>query len=232
MLHSFAASPGIFWQKSPNDMRVLKYLGFALLVLAIVLLLLYRFWFLRLPDREVPQDTTVFVSPANGVIGAVQPWNGDTTVIEKGLRKAVIEFTGFVGDSGHLVSIIMNVHNVHYQRAPIGCTLIAEEYMPGRFNNAVQQANRYDIRFENERNSLLFETANGIRFKVIQIAGLLARRIEDYVEPGQTLQQGEVIGLIKLGSQVTLVLPAQVQIEVQPGQVVIDGETVIARLAD
>ena len=170
----------------------------------------------------------MFVSPANGIVSSIQTWNGDTAVIEKELRKAVMTFTGDVADSGYIVSIIMNVNNVHYQRAPVNSKVVRKMYTPGLFRNAVKKVNRYGIRFENENNEILLETMNGTRFKVIQIAGFLARRIEDYVEPGQVLKQGEVIGLIKLGSQVTLVFPSNVKILVKEDALVTDGETIIA----
>lgn len=207
------------------------YLRYPLIIIAVIaagMLLFYKFWFLRLPDRDVPNAPSSFVSPANGVISAVQPWSKDTVLIEKEFRKAVMAFTESVGDHGHLVSIMMNLQNVHYQRAPINSKLIDEYYQPGRFNNATVMSNRYGIRFENEYNSMLFETEKGTRYKVIQIAGFLARRIVSYLDPGQTAKQGEVIGLIKMGSQVTLVFPGDVAIKVKEGDHVVDGETIVA----
>ncbi|MCC6723228.1 MAG: phosphatidylserine decarboxylase, partial [Saprospiraceae bacterium] len=107
---------------------------------------------------------------------------------------------------------------------------ISNNYVKGQFNNALVQTNRFGLRLENERNDMLFEASNGLKYKVVQVAGLLARRIEDYVEPQQAVKAGEVIGLIKLGSQVGLVLPEGTTPNVALGQTVIDGETVIAKL--
>ncbi len=197
-------------------------------VLTATLLLAYRFWFLRMPERRIPHRDNVFVSPANGTIAGIQTWSGDTAIIEKDLRAAVAAFTGSVGDSGYIVSIVMRLSNVHYQRAPIKCKLLQKSYLAGTFDNATHKVNEYGVRFGNESNQLLFETAHGTRFKVIQIAGRLARKIVDYTVPGQTLQQGDIIGLIRLGSQVTLILPANVKLRVQEGDRVIDGETIIA----
>jgi len=103
-------------------------------------------------------------------------------------------------------------------------------YTSGQFNNALIQKNPYGFRVENERNILFFQTPEGLKYKVVQIAEFLARRIEDYVEPNQTVQQGEVIGLIKLGSQVALILPDEVQPMVKADDRVVDGETVLATI--
>ncbi len=200
----------------------------AVLLFALVLFGYYRLWFLRQPDRAIPQDAGIFVSPANGVVSAVAKWYQDSLEIDKGWGRVAL-LTGEVADSGWIVSIHMDVTNVHYQRAPADAVLVAERYQPGKFLNALRNTNRFGFRPENEHNALLFMTADSLRFSVVQIAGLLARRIEDYLEPGQQVRRGEVIGLIRLGSQVSLILPMNVQPAVVPGQKVVDGETIIAR---
>ncbi len=199
-----------------------------LVLLALVLLGYYRLWFLRQPERTIPQQAGIFISPANGVVSAVAKWYQDTLETEKGWGRVAL-LTGEVADSGWIVSIHMDVTNVHYQRAPADAVLVAERYQPGKFLNALRHTNRFGFRPENEHNALLFMTPDSLRFSVVQIAGLLARRIEDYVAPGQQVQRGEVIGLIKLGSQVSLILPMSITPAVEPGQKVVDGETVIAR---
>jgi phosphatidylserine decarboxylase len=203
------------------------FIGFAILVLAC--LGYYQFWFLRQPDRHIPNDTTAFISPANGKVAAVVHWTKDSLAWEKDAGVVQV-MTSDVDSSGWLIAIEMDVTNVHYQRAPYPCRFIQNNYVEGRFNNALIQTNRFGLRLENERNDLLFEAANGMRFKVVQVAGLLARRIVDYVEPGQELKAGEVVGLIKLGSQVGLILPEGTQPNVTVGQTVVDGETIIAKL--
>ena len=137
-----------------------------------------------------------------------------------------------LSSSGWLIAIEMDVTNVHYQRAPISSKLIDETYTEGKFNNALIQTNAFGFRLENERNTLVFETPAGLKYKVVQVAGLLARRIVDYVEPNQTVKQGEVIGLIKLGSQVALILPEGVQPAVRVGETVVDGETVVGKIEE
>ena len=190
----------------------------------------YQLWFLRQPERNVPVDPSVFVSPANGKVAAVVHWYSDSLAWEKDAGVVQV-LTKEIGPEGYLIAIEMDVTNVHYQRAPAAGRLIGGSYTEGKFNNALIMANRFGLRLENERNDLLFEMKNGPRYKVVQVAGLLARRIVDYVEPGQSVEQGEVIGLIKLGSQVGLVFPIGAEPLVKAGDTVVDGETVLARLA-
>jgi phosphatidylserine decarboxylase len=77
---------------------------------------------------------------------------------------------------------------------------------------------------------MLFEREDGIRFRVIQIAGFLVRRIVSYIEPGDEVEQGEIIGLIKFGSQVTIIFDKNVEVLVKEGDKVIDGETILGKL--
>ena len=213
-----------------NKLRIFfKYLLIALAILVVGMIAYYQFWFLRLPERNVPNDQTAFISPANGLVAAVVHWSADSLAWDKDAGVVQV-MTSDVDSSGWLIAIEMDVTNVHYQRAPMAGRFLQNNYVEGRFNNALIQTNRFGLRLENERNDLLFETETGLRYKVVQVAGLLARRIEDFVEPGQNLAAGEVIGLIKLGSQVGLILPENAIPSVKPGQKVIDGETIVAKL--
>ncbi len=208
--------------------KILRNLSLAFLIFVLGSLAYYRFWFLRLPDRAVPTEPNAIVSPANGEIVAIIHWTKDSLAWEKDAGVVQV-MTSDVDSSGWLIAIEMDVTNVHYQRAPLASRFIKNDYVEGRFNNALVQTNRFGLRLENERNDLLFETPDGMKYKVLQVAGLLARRIEDFVEPDQQLKAGEVIGLIKMGSQVGLVLPESAVPNVQLGQTVVDGETVIAK---
>jgi phosphatidylserine decarboxylase len=96
-----------------------------------------------------------------------------------------------------MVSIMMTPLNVHYQRASSSATLIEQTYVSGKKRNAMRKAKNLTATLQNEYNALLFERDDGIRFKVIQIAGFVARRIVSYVKKGDAVKQGEVIGLIK-----------------------------------
>ncbi len=210
-------------------MKWLQRLLYTLGVLCLLCIAFYRFWFLRQPERIIPTEANILVSPANGVVVAVKEWNSESLIETKGSNGAINVWTKDVDTAGTVISIQMDPLNVHYQRAPYDSKLLAEKYTEGDFNNAIVMSNEYGIRFENEHNEMLFETTTGSKYKVIQIAGFLARRIEDYLQPNQTVKRGEVIGLIKLGSQVTVLLPHNITPAVKVGDVTIDGETVIGR---
>ncbi len=208
---------------------MLKKILITLAALILIALAFYRFWFLRQPERVTPVDATAFISPANGVIAAVEQW--DVAQLEWEKDNGVVQvMTTDVAEKGWLIAIEMNVMNVHYQRAPADGRFLQNLYTEGKFNNALIKTNRFGLRLENERNDMLFETKDGIKYKVVQVSGLLARRIEDFMEPGQTVKAGEVIGVIKMGSQVGLILPENVEPLVKMGETVIDGETILARI--
>ncbi len=218
-----------FFMKKIQPKNFLAKLLIATILIVLALFAYYQFWFLRLPERNTPIDGSAFISPANGEVVAVLHWTIDSLAWEKDAGVVQV-MTKDVDSSGWLIAIEMDVTNVHYQKAPTAGRFLKNEYVPGQFNNALIQTNRFGLRLENERNDLLFETKNGLRYKVIQVAGLVARRIVDYVEPQQEVAAGEVIGLIKLGSQVGLILPEGTKPSVKIGQTVIDGETIVAKI--
>jgi phosphatidylserine decarboxylase len=210
-------------------MKLLKALIYSAIILTVFLFAYYQVWFLRQPSRNIPGNSKVFVSPANGKIVSIHKWNSQSLVVTKEEYGAINVWTKDVDTAGTIISIQMDVTNVHYQRAPVDGKIVAETYTHGSFHNAVQMSNEYGIRFENEHNEFLMETPTGEKYKVIQIAGFLARRIVDYTKPGQIVKQGDVIGLIKLGSQVTVLLPHDVEVLVKNGDVTIDGETILGK---
>lgn len=211
-------------------MKLLQRLFYFIGIACLLFVVYYRVWFLRQPERNVPTETTAFISPANGKIVAIKKYNTsllDETKQETGVIRL---WTQDVDTSGTIISIQMNVANVHYQRASTDATLIDKRHVPGDFKNAVVMSNDFGIRFENEHNEMLFETPSGTKYKLVQIAGFVARRIEDFLSPNQQVKKGEVIGLIKLGSQVTVVLPQSANVVANIGDVVTDGETILARI--
>jgi phosphatidylserine decarboxylase len=131
-----------------------------------------------------------------------------------------------------MVSIMMTPLNVHYQRAPSNATLIEQTYVPGKKKNAMRKAKKLNATLQNEYNTMLFERNDGIRFKVIQIAGFLAKRIVSYLNVGDQVKQGEIIGLIKFGSQVSIIFDKETQVLVNVGDNVIDGETILAKVKE
>ncbi len=209
-------------------MRIIQWTFYFLAAVCIACVVYYRVWFLRQPDRNIPNNPAVYVSPANGVVVSVTRWTAENLLVNKGEFGVINVWTEDVDTAGTMISIQMDPANVHFQRAPQAGKLLSERYTKGDFNNAVVMSNEYGTRFENEHNEMLFESASGKKYKVVQIAGFLARRIEDYVTPEQKVKQGEVIGLIKLGSQVTVILPHDVTVKAKVGDITIDGESIIA----
>jgi phosphatidylserine decarboxylase len=210
-------------------MRFLKWLFASLLIVVVFLFAFYELWFLRQPARNIPYNNSVLVSPANGVVVSIKKWDGVMLKELKGELGAINVWTKDVDTSGTVISIQMDPTHVHFQRAPATGKVLAEKYTRGNFNNAIVMSNEYGIRFENEHNEILMETISGKKYKVIQIAGFVARRIEEYVNPQQQVKQGQIIGLIKLGSQVTVLLPHDLKPVVTVGMTTVDGETVIAK---
>lgn len=186
----------------------------------------YRLVFLRDPHRTPPPGRTL-VSPADGRIAEIRPVSSGVTRVEKGRFGLIDTLVDEVAERGYLISITMGPLDVHWQRAPAAGKVLARRYSRGRFTNAMRRAGASRRAVENEKNEILL-ACDGIRVKVIQIAGILARRIVCLVEEAQTVAKGEKIGLIKLGSQVCLVIP-ELPLEVKVGQRVRAGETVIAR---
>lgn len=185
---------------------LLMVLAFALCwnVTAVILLLLLVFMlnFFRDPERHTPAEEGLFISPADGKVICAEQL-GDV------LR----------------VDIFMNVFNVHVNRAPMAGRISHMQYFPGRFINA-----SFDTASEeNERNRFEMECENGCSVAFTQIAGLLARRIVSYVEVGDRVGAGQRIGMIRFGSRVNCEIPLDFKLEVEAGQKVTAGKTILAR---
>jgi len=176
-------------------------------------LTVWCYYFFRDPKRAVPQNEGLMVSPADGVVSLIE--------------RAVPPPELGMGDTPMLrVSVFMSVFNCHVNRAPVAGKLVKMAYRPGKFLNASLDKASED----NERNSLCLELADGRRIAVVQIAGLVARRILPFVSEGQHLKTGERFGLIRFGSRVDTYLPEGVMPLVTLGQNTVAGETVIAEL--
>jgi phosphatidylserine decarboxylase len=172
--------------------------------------------FFRNPVRVTPIHDELVVSPADGRVSMVTPV---VPPAELGL-----------GDKPLLrISIFMSVFNCHVNRAPIGGKIEKIVYTPGKFINAELDKASED----NERNAMVISTPSG-QIGVVQIAGLVARRIVSFVRVGQTLATGERFGLIRFGSRLDVFLPEGSKALVSVGQTAIAGETVLAdfRLGD
>lgn len=171
------------------------------------------YYFFRDPKRAVPQGRGIVVSPADGVV----------SLIERAVPPPEL---GAGTEALTRVSVFMSVFNCHVNRAPIAGRLIKMAYRPGKFFNASLDKASED----NERNSLLLELADGRKLVVVQIAGLVARRIVPFVTEGQSLRTGERFGLIRFGSRLDVYLPEGVEPLVALGQTMVAGETVLAEL--
>ncbi len=181
---------------------------FALLSLMVTAFVLY---FFRDPSRIFSDEKDVLLSPADGKV----------IVIDK------IFDDRFVKEHVYKVSIFMNVFNVHVNRVPFSGEVTGIHYAPGRFYSADSERGA----LENESCGIILRAESGSRLAVVQVAGLIARRIVCWARMGDRLVRGERYGLIRFGSRVDLYLPLQVQLEVKVGQKVRAGETVLGYLS-
>ncbi len=181
----------------------------AWVVLAIVLTVTAAFisWFFRDPQRAIPREDGLVVSPADGKI---------LEILE------VDEPDVFAGPARR-ITIFLSVFNVHVQRSPLAGEVIHRDYHAGGYAVAWHPK----ASDENERASLGIQTPEG-RIKVTQIAGLIARRIVTYPKEGDQLTRGQHIGLIRFGSRVDLFIPRSWEVRCVPGDMVKGGETVMA----
>ena len=179
-----------------------------------VLLTVWCYYFFRDPVRFVPQGEALILSPADGIVSLIEP---AVPPAELGLGP----------ESLLRVSVFMSVFNCHVNRMPIGGKIAAIAYRPGKFVSASLDKASTD----NERNSISIEMADGRKLVVVQIAGLVARRIVCWGRVGQSLRTGDRFGLIRFGSRLDVYLPAGVAPLVAIGQTMIAGETVLADLS-
>ena len=176
-------------------------------------LTIWCYYFFRDPKRTIPVRDGLLVSPADGVI----------SLIEKTMPPPELDIEK---EELTRISVFMNVFNCHVNRSPIAGKVMEINYRPGKFFNASLDKASVD----NERNSLVLQIPDGRQIVVVQIAGLVARRIVSFVKPKQTLRIGQRFGLIRFGSRVDIYLPTRVQPLVCIGQIMVSGETVIADL--
>jgi phosphatidylserine decarboxylase len=177
-----------------------------------VVLTLWCAYFFRDPKRVTPDDETLVIAPADGMVSMIE----EVTLPAEFDTEDTATYTR--------VSIFLNVFDVHIQRIPITGTIKEVVYRPGKFLNAcLDKASD-----ENERSSVLMETASGDTFAFVQIAGFIARRIINDLKKDQAVTAGSRYGLIRFGSRVDLYLPKNMAPLVCVGQRMIGGETVMA----
>lgn len=174
-------------------------------------LTIWCFYFFRDPDRVTPSREGLVISPADGVVQSIGETSGPPE-----LDLADQQYTR--------VSVFMSVFDCHVNRMPISGEITKEVYVPGLFLNAdLDKASE-----DNERQCLALKAENGKDFAVVQIAGLVARRIRCDVQANQKLVAGERIGMIRFGSRVDVYLPPGIAPQIIVGQKMVAGETVLA----
>jgi phosphatidylserine decarboxylase len=178
-----------------------------LLVALPIILALFFLWFFRDPSRRIPTGLGEIVSPADGVVTASE-W---------------IETSS---GSRLRLSIFLNVFDVHVNRAPVSGTVKIVEYREGGFMNAMNP----ESVIANEQTLVVID-AGGYEISYKQIAGLLARRIVCTVKPGDRIERGQRVGMIKFGSRVDVLMPADAVPRVKPGTRVKGGSSILAVLA-
>jgi phosphatidylserine decarboxylase len=169
--------------------------------------------FFRHPPRVAPTRPGVIVAPADGLVCLIEE---ATPPAELGLAATPLP----------RISIFLSVLDAHVQRAPIGGEVVAVVHRPGKFVSAELEAASED----NERNSVVIRTPDGVDVIAVQIAGLVARRIVCETKVGDKLPIGETYGLIRYGSRLDTYLPAGSNVLVTKGQRALAGETVLAEL--
>jgi phosphatidylserine decarboxylase len=165
-----------------------------------LILVVFVCFFFRNPNRRIPENPNLIVSPADGKVVKISR----------------------ASDGEQTISIFLSIFNVHVNRSPISGEVEKIEYKRGKFKAAFdEEASRV-----NEQNVLTIH-GQGIRIMVRQIAGLIARRVVCWKKPGESLQRGELIGLIRFGSRVDIVLPQRAKISVCVGDRVKGGSSIL-----
>ena len=172
--------------------------------LILAFIVLFSIYFFRDPKR-IPKYSEGFLSPADGKIIQI------TEIEDEELGEA------------QQISIFLSVWNVHIQRVPLSAKVLSRIYNPGKFFAAF----KHKASKENEQMSTLFEGANGNKFKIKQIAGWIARRIINYMEPYKNVKRGERLGFIRFGSRVDIIVPKKFLLDVSLGDIVTGNQTII-----
>jgi phosphatidylserine decarboxylase len=172
-----------------------------------LLFALFFLWFFRDPERAIPAEPGLIVSPADGKVTEVAaiPMNGKPCT---------------------RISIFLSVFDVHVNRSPVSGVIKDVVYKTGKFSNAIRAASAED----NEQNIVTME-GDGMTVVFKQIAGLLARRIVFHHQAGDTLARGQRVGMIKFGSRTDVIFPGPAEITVKPGDRVKGGSSILARVS-
>ena len=185
--------------------KILGIIGFVLTI--------WVYYFFRDPERYPINDDSFLVSPADGVVSLIANVRGP--------KELNMENTEY-----QRVSVFMNVFNCHVNRVPVTGKIDEIFYKPGKFIDASLDKASED----NERNLIKYSNNSGKTFAIVQIAGLIARRIVCEVKEAQNLNQGDRIGIIRFGSRVDLYFESDYKLLVKQGQTVVAGESLLAKI--
>ncbi|KYC45994.1 MAG: phosphatidylserine decarboxylase [Candidatus Methanofastidiosum methylothiophilum] len=196
--------------------------AFILLSLILIGFVIFSISFYRDPERSIPIENDIIISPADGKIMSIDTVKiGEVPfTIKNGKKINLPELKGIIEENYTMVSIFMGPFDVHVNRAPISGKVSKVIYIEGGHYPAFGE-----VFTENERNIVVID--GNTRTVTVQIAGTVARRIECYVDDGQTLMIGDKIGRIKLGSQVVIIYPSKLKTIVKVGDMVRAGESII-----
>lgn len=183
----------------------------AFLILAVLFgaLTLFIVFFFRNPERTPSADDNAVIAPADGVVIYLGPSREE-----------------HLGEEMTKISIFMSVFNVHVNRAPVTGKVLDSFYIKGKFLDVRDER----ATFENEQAGLVIETAKGMKMVVVQVAGLIARRIVCYASKGDHLVRGRRYGLIRFGSRLDVYLPRETAVRVKMGDKTVAGETILGIL--
>ena len=184
--------------------------NFVLIILYTILgsLFLFCLNFFRDPVRSIPSEKSIIVAPADGKVVRIENINDSN-----------------IGESSQLVSIFLNVFNVHVNRVPVDGLVESVEPKQGKFIAAFNHITSD----ENEQVITVINNESG-KYKIKQIAGLIARRILCYAKEDMKLNKGDRLGFIRFGSRTDIIMPKKITLKVEVGQKVIGGETIIGTL--
>ncbi|OGR58014.1 MAG: phosphatidylserine decarboxylase [Desulfobacula sp. RIFOXYB2_FULL_45_6] len=189
---------------------MLFYFGWMVFAWIFFALTVFICWFFRDPDRNIPRDEKGLISPADGKVIVIEKQSGCEYLTGPCIK----------------VSIFMNVFNVHVNRVPFDGIVKRIRYSPGKFINA-----SFDkASIHNERNALIVNAANGTEYAVVQIAGLIARRIVNCVNEGEKITKGDRYGMIRFGSRLDLYLPQDFDVAINIGEKTKAGSTIIGHM--
>jgi phosphatidylserine decarboxylase len=208
---SIVVAEGIPFIILPGSAAIIAFLaGFSWIAGILFLLTLFVIWFFRNPHRTIPENTLQLISPADGKV----------------IRIEEVSSGGDLERSFIKISIFMNVFNVHVNRIPCSGRVVSVRYSPGKFLSA----NLDKASALNEKNTVLIRRDDGREIIVVQIAGLIARRIVCWIKEGMEVKKGDRFGLIRFGSRVEVLLPLGSRPLVKIGEKVKAGETPIGEL--